>query len=272
MPSALIAALAAPIREVRRRSARDGRTRSPIRPRCCGGARDLLADVSAATRNGPGAGPLTVVGRGSRRRGRLRGDARRGHRPAGGPNRPAARAARDAGRQWHGPVSDCGTSSTASRTARPHSNRASTNRGARRVTGRSAASAGRGRRRRRRACGRAGRACRHAGRPGWFVSARADVPRADSTRRIRGPATRQCPRRPRGVGFRWRRRPIDEPADGFGRRRGFGARRCSAILPGWRGRTSRCRPLRRRCRRAGCPTAARQWHRMRWRPAPFDTR
>ena len=78
MPSALVAALAAPIREVQSMVG-PGWSGDPATDPATvlGGVRDALADVSAATA-GRGLWPARLVGRGSRRRGRLRRGHRRG--------------------------------------------------------------------------------------------------------------------------------------------------------------------------------------------------
>ena len=78
MPSALVAALAAPIREVQSLVGPGGRRSGGDPAAALGGVRDALADVSAAARRAWNDSRRTLVRRRRRRRGRVRGGDGRG--------------------------------------------------------------------------------------------------------------------------------------------------------------------------------------------------
>ena len=128
------------------------------------------------------------------------------------------------------------------------------------AAGRGAAIARRGRRRRRRTSGGAGRA-----RRGTVLSDGAVLPRARRRPRVwRGPAMPSM-----GSGFGGGA-PMSPPSGSGGTRiRGSAILRSSAAEP------DADRPMPRRsgtASRCGCPTAAPRWRRTPWPPAPFGTR
>ena len=261
MPSALVTALAAPIREVQSLVG-PGWSSDPAGDpaTALGGVRNALAEVSAAARRswsqaeeswfGAGADAAadfaaTTVAAADALAERV-DELGEATRTAGEAVSRANERLRDDRRALRSPRRRAGAVPGLARRRE-------------RAAGGGPAVADRGRRRGRRPSSRVGRARRRFDR-----SDGADLPGGDDTSRL-GESLNAVD----GLGLR--RRHADEPAVRPGRHARIGA---SAISPSSRHRRRRY-PMPRRsatASRSGCPTAAPRWRRTPWPPAPFGTR